>query len=60
MSVGPALGLNSSLSDYGVSSMDQVAFAKLVAQEFNTTFAAEDCVNLKSVGELIQFLDARS
>ena len=58
--LGRPLDLNSSLRDTGVSSVDFVAFAKLVAQEFNTSFSAEDCANINSVGELISFLDARS
>ena len=37
-SLGRPLDINSSLRDSGVSSVDFVAFAKLGAQEFNTSF----------------------
>lgn len=50
--------LNSSLIDAGVSSLDLVAFAKVVAQEFNISFTPEDCASVNSVRELIQFIDA--
>ena len=58
--LGWPLDRNSSLRDSGASSVDFVALAKLVAQEFNTSFSAEDYANINSVGELIAFLDARS
>ena len=49
--------LNISLLDLGVSSLDLVAFAKLVAQEFNVTFSPEDCAKLNTVQSLIEHLD---
>ena len=52
--------LNVSLMEAGVSSRDLVAFAKLVSHEFNVQFTSEDCARLKSVRELIGFLDARA
>ena len=54
------LDLNSSLRDSGVSSVDFVAFIKVVSQEFDIEFAAEDCANIQSVGELVAFLDAKA
>ncbi len=50
--------LNISLIDAGISSLDLVAFAKVVAQEFNISFTPEDCASVNSVRELIQFIDA--
>ena len=50
--------LNISLVDAGVTSLDLVAFAKVVSQEFNVTFTLDDCANLNSVQELIGFIDA--
>ena len=52
--------LNISLIDAGISSLDLVAFAKLVSQEFNVTFTPEDCASVNSVRELIQFIDTRA
>ena len=55
---GRPLDLHSSLRDAGVSSVDFVAFTKVVAQEFNLNFTPEDCARYKTLGELIEFLDA--
>ena len=52
--------LDASLLDAGVSSVDLVAFAKLVSQEFNVKFTLEDCSNLNSVQSLIEHLDANA
>ena len=58
--LGKPLDLNLSLIEAGVSSMDLIAFAKLVSKEFNVAFSRDDCANLKSVQELIEFLDTRA
>ena len=50
--------LNYSLSEAGVPSTDLVALAKLVSQEFGITFVVEDCIRLKSVQELVEFIDS--
>ena len=50
--------LSISLMEAGISSVDLVAFAKLVAQEFNVKFTLEDCGNVNSVRELVNRLDA--
>ena len=42
-SIGESLDLNVGLADVGVSSMDIVAFAKVVQQAFNVTFTPQDC-----------------
>ncbi len=42
----------------GISSVDLVAFAKVVAQEFDVEFTLEDCGDVKSVRELVERLDA--
>lgn len=52
--------LNISLIDAGVSSLDLVAFAKVVSQEFNVTFTPEDCASVNSMQELISFIDDRA
>lgn len=54
----PSLSLDSGLSEAGVPSMDVVAFAKLVAQEFNLAFSPEDCARLKTLRDLVEFIDA--
>lgn len=50
--------LNISLMEAGISSVDLVAFAKLVAQEFEVKFNLEDCGEVKSVRELVDRLNA--
>ena len=50
--------LNINLSDAGVSSVDMLAFAKLVAEEFGMDFSPQDCVDVKTVQELVSRLDA--
>ena len=54
------LDLNSSLIDAGVSSVDIVAFARVVQEEFGMQFAVEDCTELTSLAALVEFLDARA
>ena len=51
--------LNISLLEAGVSSMDLVAFAKVVSQEFNVTFTLEDCANLNSIRSLVEHIDSQ-
>lgn len=56
-SAGEPLHLDSSLRDSGISSVDFVAFAKVVADEFGVTFSTEDCAKYNTVGELIAHLE---
>ena len=57
---GSPLDLNSSLRNSGASSVDLVAFAKLVVDEFNVPLTAEDCANYGTLGELVAFLDSQA
>ncbi len=50
--------LGISLLEAGISSVDLVAFAKIVEQEFDVKLTLEDCANLNSVQELVARLDA--
>lgn len=52
--------LNISLTDAGVSSLDIVALAKLIAQEFNVEFSAEDCARLGSLSAVVDALESRA
>ena len=52
--------LNISLVDSGVSSMDIVALAKLVSQEFDVEFTVEECTSLKTLSEVVDFLDNKA
>ena len=47
-------------SDAGVSSVDAVAFFKMVNQEFDLKMVAEDCLQFQTLRELVTFIDARA
>ncbi len=57
---GRPLDLNSSLRDSGISSVEFVEFAKVVAREFNVSVSTEECANISSVGELVSFLESKA
>ena len=59
-SAGDALHPESSLRDSGISSVDFVAFSRLVADEFGVSFTPDDCAKYNSVGELIARLESQS
>ncbi len=58
-SVGPVNDLNSNLSDLGVSSVDIVAFGRLVVQEFGVTMEPADCGKIPTLQALVEFVDAQ-
>ena len=47
-------------SDAGVSSVEAVAFFKMVNQEFELNMVAEDCLQFNTLRELVTFIDARA
>ena len=49
--------LNTGLTELGVSSLDVVAFAKLVSKEFNITFTIEDCETVNTIRKLVQYIE---
>ena len=55
--IGRELDLNKNLRDAGVSSVDFVAFIKLVVDEFGVEMSVGDCQNLENLEELVGFLD---
>ena len=55
---GTPLDPTHSLRDSGVSSVDFVAFARILADEFGVSFSPEDCAKYSNVGELIASLEA--
>ncbi|MDD9984814.1 MAG: phosphopantetheine-binding protein [Spirochaetaceae bacterium] len=48
------------LADAGVSSVDTVAFLKVITQEFKVTIPPEDFPQLQTLSDLVGYLDARS
>ena len=57
-SAGDPLHVDYSLRESGISSVDFVAFAKIVADEFGVSFSPEDCAKYSTVGELIALLES--
>ncbi len=49
--------LDTGLTELGVSSLDIVAFAKLVSKEFNIAFTIEDCETVNTIQKLIAHID---
>ena len=47
------------LTEVGVSSMDVVAFGKVVAQDFNVTLTPEVCANVSTLNDLVKCLDSQ-
>ena len=52
--------LKVSLVNAGVSSMDIIALAKLVSLEFDVEFTVEECVSLRTLREVVDFLDSKA
>ncbi len=48
-----------SFSDIGVSSVDAIAFFKLVNQEFDLGLVADECTQFNNLRELVSYIDAR-
>lgn len=44
--------------DAGVSSVEAVAFFKVVNQEFELNMVAEDCLKFNTLRELVTYIDA--
>jgi len=57
-SAGDPLHTDFSLRDSGISSVDFMAFTKIVADEFGVSFTPEDCAKYSTVGDLISRLES--
>lgn len=58
--IGKLLDLNKSLTDLGVSSMDAVSFAKALEQEFNVSLLPGKVGEIRTIGDLIEYLEANA
>lgn len=54
------MDLNTKLLDVGVSSMDLVAFARVVQDEFSIKFTPEQCTEIQNLSELISYIDSQA
>ncbi len=59
LDLGRAPDFDAKLVDSGVSSVDCVAFFKLVNEEFNLGLVAEQCRQFETLRDLVSFIDAR-
>ncbi len=50
---------NAQFSDVGISSVEAVAFYKSVNEEFDLGLVAEDCLQFKTLQDLVAHIDAR-
>lgn len=55
--LGRPLDMTTNLIAAGVSSIDAIAFMKLVAKTFSITIPPEECSKIRSVGMLIEYID---
>lgn len=60
LSVSGSADFDASLSDSDVSSMDAVAFIKLVGSEFNVTIPPQDFAKITSLRGLAAYVDSQS
>ena len=59
LDIGREPNFDSKLGDSGVSSVDCIAFYKLVNQEFDLGLVAEECRQFETLRDLVNFIDAR-
>ena len=52
--------LNISLLGSGVSSMDIVALANLIMEEFGVEFALDDCFALETLRDVVALIDSKT
>ena len=52
--------LDGGFSDAGISSMDAVAFMRIVEREFGTTIPPEDCARIRTFRKLVSYLDDKT
>ena len=60
LDVGRDVNFDAKLADAGVSSVDTVAFLKVITQEFNVSIPPEDYAGLQTMRDLIGYLDSRT
>ena len=51
---------NAQFSDLGITSVQVIAFYKVVNEEFNLGMAANDCQQFKTLQELVVHIDSRA
>ncbi|MDE2795325.1 MAG: phosphopantetheine-binding protein [Gemmatimonadota bacterium] len=59
LDLGREPDLNRGFADSGISSLNAVAFIKVVEREFDVAIAPEDCDKIGTLGKLIAYLDSK-
>ena len=57
---GRSLSFDSGFKEFGVSSMDLIAFMRVVEREFQVVIQLEDRGQIKTFGDLAEYLDLRA
>ncbi|MDE0098049.1 MAG: acyl carrier protein [Truepera sp.] len=60
LDLGRELELDTTFSESEVTSMDAVAFIKLVNQEFNVSIPPEDLAQIQTFQNLVEYLDTHA
>lgn len=60
LDIGREPDLDAKLVDSGVSSVDCVAFFKIVNEEFSLGLAAEECRQFETLGQLVKYIDDKA
>ncbi|MCY3880379.1 MAG: acyl carrier protein [Rhodobacteraceae bacterium] len=60
LDIGREPSFDAVLADSGVSSVDCIAFFKIVNKEFDLGLAAEECRQFKTLRDLVSFIDSRN
>lgn len=60
LDVGREPNFDAKLVESGVSSVDCIAFFKLVNEEFNLGLVAEECRQFETLRDLVTFIEARA
>ena len=60
LALGHEPSLDRSFSDSGISSMNAVAFIRIVEREFGIQIPPEDCPQIGTLGKLVSYIDSAS
>lgn len=60
LDLGREPNFDTKLADSGVSSVDCIAFYRLVNEKFGLGLVAEECRQFETLGDLVTYIDARA
>lgn len=60
LDIGRDVDFDAGLGEAGVSSVDRVAFMKVVTEEFNLTIPSEDYPKIQNLRDLAGYIDGRA